>query len=177
MDTIRDWWASTAWQVVPVRDVWYLFMAWVVIGVLVPRVMPKNFWPRRKKPAGKREQQIMEDSKQYKKERSMVADAMFDGPGIFGLYTEGKLTRERYKYWMYRVGDKAGFPDFLPRMRITHPSAIRAMAAKTKTAILNIRKNSTERNKPVPLPDVAETSQTPKVVSLIPANARRRKGA
>lgn len=69
-----------------------------------------------------------------KEEKSALADDFFDI--LFKRYGEGKLSRDRYKYWMHRLGCDLNLPDLLPKLRMTHPSAIKAQARRTKNAIM-----------------------------------------
>ena len=88
-----------------------------------------------RKPSARRETQMatVMTERQVKEERSDLADAYFEA--LFKLYGEGKLTRERFKYRLHQVACECGLPDLLPKLRMSHPDALRAQAKLLKRTI------------------------------------------
>ena len=119
-----------AWTWAGAHTVTYLQVFVLVVALFVVWYLAFN-----KKPSAvRREAQMGQTDREIKEERSALADAIFEA--LYKLYGDGKLSRERFKYRMHQAGCEMNLPDLLPKLRMSHPSALKAQALKLKTQIM-----------------------------------------
>ncbi len=103
----------------------YLQVLCLIVALFVVWVYALN-----QKPSVRREMQMDE----LKKEDSAVADAIHEG--LFEAYCANTISRHRYNHEMKRLGNLLNLPDLFPKIRWTHPQALKAEQRRLKAALL-----------------------------------------
>lgn len=88
---------------------------WVLLGVAFIGVFLGYSWSKKKIPGEgkmKKAEYILSRRELKQKENNVIADEVENF--LLRLFSEGKITEERYQHWHMRFGTQLGLKDLLP---------------------------------------------------------------